>query len=217
MIVSASSLPRLAFTAAFLVSVVASTSHAAVIVTPVGATSSLAELSNRPITDAIDGSGLDSLGLSGNILSETHDNMGANDGPYFLAPNATVLTFDLGGSADINAIHIWNYTRTGEQDRGVRNFSIFTSTNGVDFSASGVTFTDFDVVPYTGVTQRVSVQSRSLSATLSGITHIQFQSLTNHGDTTYTGFGEIRFGAVPEPSAALLGGLGALLLLRRRR
>lgn len=53
--------------------------------------------------------------------------------------------------------------------------------------------------------------------TLTGVTQITLSDLQG-GHTTLRGWQEFAaFSAVPEPSAALLGGLGVLALLRRRR
>jgi len=192
-----------------------STLHAAIIITPTAATSSLGNLSNRPIEDAIDGSGLSSGGLSGDILSETHVIGSANDGPYFLGAKGSVLTFDLGNSYTVGAVHIWNYERASETDRGIKSFDMYFSTDGVNFGAT-------PTVSITGVTQGdavggIPVQSFSF-AEQSGYRYIRLDNIVNWGDASYTGLSEIRFAdAIPEPGAALLGGLGLLALLRRRR
>lgn len=46
--------------------------------------------------------------------------------------------------------------------------------------------------------------------------HVRMQINSNNGGFD-TRFSEAAFGVVPEPSAALLAGLGSLILLRRRR
>jgi hypothetical protein len=63
-------------------------------------------------------------------------------------------------------------------------------------------------------------QSLSLGSDITGIDGIRLtlaQALTGPGETA-GGFDEVAFSnAIPEPSSALLGGLGLLALLRRRR
>ncbi len=187
--------------------------NAAAIITPTGAVSSLGSLSSRPIGKTIDSSGLSGGGTSGNILAETHDDASSNSGPYFLGAKGSVLTFDLGSAFSVDTVHIWNYTRTGETDRAVQGFDISFSSDDVTYTTP-VTVTGFSSIPYSGGVV-VDVQSQSFTAG-SG-RYIKLENVTNHGDSGYTGFGEIRFSAVPEPSVALLGAVGLLALLRRRR
>ncbi len=69
--------------------------------------------------------------------------------------------------------------------------------------------------------QNSVTQSRGF-ATQSGVTHVKLLNMTNHGDGTYLGLGEVRFDTepVPEPTTFLLAAFGLLgftWLGRRRR
>jgi hypothetical protein len=50
------------------------------------------------------------------------------------------------------------------------------------------------------------------------VQYVRFTDFADHGDGNLTGFLEIRFATVPEPSStALLGLSGIALMLRRKR
>lgn len=208
----------LSFAAAIL-ALSAIATNAAVIITPAGAISSLPSLSNRPIGEAINGNGLSSGGASADILTETHSANSGNSGLYFVADgtgasplSSLTMTFNLSAPSLVDTVHIWTYSRGGETDRAISSFDISFSTDGGSNYGTAIALTGWAQVPV----DDIPVQSMSF-ASQSAVTHIRINNVVNHGDPSYTGLSEIRFGAVPEPSAALLGGLGGLLLLRRRR
>ena len=204
--------------------VTALSAPASLIITPVDATSTTTIGSGgRLIGTTLDGSGLSSGGTSGDILTETHSPNNANTATYWLSGNKSgaghadeVLIFELGGSFDVDTLHLWNYTRNGEVDRAITNFEISFSTNGgstFDTTLASGTFADFP--PVTVVDQPAHTRTFTPQ---SGVTHIRFSNLTNYGDNSYIGLSEVRFGSmIPEPGSLVLFGSGAMLILRLRR
>ena len=190
----------------------------------------------RTIDSALNGSGLSATPTDANVLTVTHTSATATDNHYLgnVANTRTdqsdptiqivneVLTFDLGGKFDVTDIYLWTYERS-QASRGLVSFDIAFSTNGgASFStpvaAATVGISDFALWGASSWNVQTP-QQRTFSSALTGVDVIQFSNIVNGGDTSRLGISEIRFGgtAVPEPTGALLGGLGALLLLRRRR
>lgn len=100
------------------------------------------------------------------------------------------------------------------QIRGIRNFDLWVSTDGTNFTeaVTKASLGDFTI----GDGSNQAVQTKTF-ASISGVTHVELRNLNNWGGSDFYGLSEIRFAAIPEPSAALLGSLGLLALLRRRR
>lgn len=200
----------------------------AAIITPTGATSTTTIGSgNRTIDKTIDGSGLTPAGDPGSILDDLHSVNSANTGTYWLSGNNAassneVLTFDLGGTFDVDGIHHWVYTRGGEDARGLKTFEIWYLEDGAGDYVLGVDKTALGNFTQPPV-QALPAQSKFF-ATLSDVTHIQLRSIENFSSSEpYLGLSEIRFNApdaaaIPSPSALITGlvGLG-LSTLRRRR
>jgi MYXO-CTERM domain-containing protein len=202
---------------AAVVTAAISTAHAAII-TPTDATStSYIGSGGRTIDKTIDGSGLSSGGLSGDVLSETHSLVyeDGNDHYWLSARDAgrsgnEVLTFDLGEAFDVDAVHIWQYAIANDTRRQIANADL-------TFSSDGVNYGDLRQVSFSSVSATtLNSQSRTFS-TVSNVTHIKMV-VTNSSD--YIGLSEIRFGgtaAVPEPASLAMGLLGLALIAGRRR
>ena len=219
----------------------------AIIVEPTSATSTTTIGGSRTITSAINGSDLfnasDNTPFVGTLTDSNITSVNAGAGTTFFGsdgywlssssgmggsnPSTTeVLTFNFDGAYDLTGIYLWNYNRDGaNNNRAIRTFSIeFSTDNGGSWTpvatAASLGIGDFNQLPGTagsGAEAYVPVQLESFSSTQSGVTNIRFSGLTTYGSTSYVGLAEVRFQAIPEPSALLLCGAGGLLLLRRRR
>jgi len=130
------------------------------------------------------------------------------------------IVFDLGSVYNVTQLHVWNYNEAGEwSDLGAKNVSVTFGTTLSGFTLGGATgtvasITTFARAPgldtYTGQYFSTSFDAR----------YVKFDISSNYSSTyNYIGLSEVQFTgtAVPEPNAALLGGLGVLALLRRRR
>ncbi|MFU8849071.1 MAG: hypothetical protein ACNA77_10205 [Opitutales bacterium] len=138
------------------------------------------------------------------------------------ANNPGVLIIDMGSVVTVSRIGVWTYllgtpVNGGAAFDSTKDFEVFSSDSGnlatAALTSLGV-FTLPDEHP-----SRTGLAFDITDAT-SQFFVINVRSL--HTDTSPVGnnhasFGEIAFEAIPEPSAALLGGLGLLALLRRRR
>ncbi len=187
------------------------------------------EDSLRTINSALDGSGLSATPTDANILTVTHTSATATDNHYLGNTSLTgggatiaseVLTFDLGSKFDVTDIYLWTYERS-QASRGLVSFNISYSTDGGASFSSPVAASTLGITNFAlwGVWTVQTPQQRTFSSALAGVDVIRFSNIVNGGDAGRLGISEIRFGgtAVPEPTTALLGGLGSLLLLMRRR
>ena len=208
--------------AGLLLAVGVSSASAAVLITPDGATSSTTVGGTRTIAEAINNSDLSGTGIS---VTETHL-INSDSAGYWLSASTAVgsgtetISFDLGGTYDVDTIHQWVYTRSGATKRGLQTFDIaFSTNNGVSYSTA-VTAASLSMGAFTEpAVTALPAQTRTFTEQ-TGVTNIQFSNLQNFGDTSYFGLSEIKFEgtAVPEPSSVALLGLGGLgLLIRRRR
>jgi MYXO-CTERM domain-containing protein len=127
---------------------------------------------------------------------------------------ATVTTMEIAGSGgvagtDFDFINVTGGTMTNDGSLTIVDFG------GYDISAQTSTYNLFDFVANTGDFDVVTVDGTSLTYNVG----TDDWSATA-GDATYNfaeGTGVLSVTVVPEPTAALLGGLGMLGLLRRRR
>ncbi len=221
--------PPLKFKSTLLVALIAagsaSISSAATMIAGSGiivTVNSINSTGNFPPQSVVDGTGLSTTtgvhGSGGN--SEWYTSNG-------ITPAESWISFDLGATVVLDSIHVWNAVQyTGF---GIDQLDIYVSTlaspgdpegagagdwtqigTDVNFAVGSATSTGFDLETQTGI---------SLPTT--AVRHVAFYSDTQHGGgNNYLGLAEVQFfeaDAVPEPSAVLLGGLGVLALLRRRR
>jgi len=204
------------------------------VITPVGVTASSTFSPNYNVNSLIDGSGLNADGL--------HDNFYGNNW-YAGTPNGNTtgtpnwLVFDLGSVFKVGSADIWNYSydsyapsayQTWQDantiNRGVKDFRILTSLNGVDYTEvfSGELALAATPGQVTGLVAAQNIAFAAIDAR-----YVKLDILTNyHFDDIYNaegaGLAEVRFNgeAVPEPAtwAMMIGGFGLVGgALRRRR
>jgi hypothetical protein len=134
----------------------------------------------------------------------------ASDGNYMLNVISNGTSYFL--SADITGLTVGNiYTvnfDARQRDGGGGNFDVFVNTP----TASG----GFDIAP-TSTTWAQQSFSFTATATTHTLSIANYDYSTNAVTATAAGLMVDNFRVIPEPSAALLGGLGLLGFLRRRR
>ena len=139
------------------------------------------------------------------------------DGHMWLSANGDEdpwVLFDLGDRYRLETIKIWNYNEAGAlTTRGVSEFELFVSSDGLDFRSLGIF--DLDIAP--GLDDVDFSELLPLNAF--DVQYVIFDILDNHGDASYVGLSEVHFHGVviPEPATIALLALGALAALRRRR
>lgn len=119
------------------------------------------------------------------MQSDLHDdeyfNMWLNDAEGA----AGTLTFDLGDTYNLASTDIWQYNAVCcGFERGVQNFRILTSTNGVDF-----TYLKDGMLAMSQGGQ-IAAQNIEMSVTAR---YVRFEVISNYGDSTYTGLSEVKF------------------------
>jgi hypothetical protein len=146
-------------------------------------------------------------------------------------PNGLLYAFTA-GAATIGSISM--YSGWNDNGRMEQHFSVYTTTDvSVTGSSTWTLLTTVGGGGSNGATQFAGGGDTSLKVTIfdnasailaSGITGLRFNfggngNLVGGGgqQNGFVGYKEIDVQVIPEPSAALLGGLGMLALLRRRR
>ncbi len=149
------------------------------------------------IGSVIDSSGLSGGGVSGDILSETHDD---GTGQWLsgngTAPNIEII-FDLGGTFSVDSVHLWNFRWSNQQVTwAIKTTDISFSTDG------GTSYGDLvEDVAFAQATQNVPTPSQTQTfPVVSGVTHIKLTDVQTYEPGSYVGFAEIRFGAAAAPA-----------------
>jgi hypothetical protein len=183
---------------------------AGTVIQPVGVTGHTANAGGFPTINVINGSGMSGVG---DVLTQTHaPSTGTGANPAWIGGisqlNSTQpLVFNLGGTYNIDAVHVWQYTDTASatfNNFGTSAFNISFSTDG---GASYGT-----PIPLSGFTQGTqtheSVQTRTF-AVQSGVTHIKFNNFAAFNGATNAGLGEVRFGGQTTTPGDSYGGWAA--------
>jgi len=201
----------------------ASQAHAAIVnvITPTGVTIEAPIAYNLfgSLSSVTNNSGLSSpFGTTVNTATLPTVNIADPDVSGFrmqLSPVQSDFVFALTGSNSISGILFGNYWEPaygGQTQRGISTFGLQISTDG------GATYSA-NLQTVTPAASTGNIQYLDLGTTYNNVTHVKFNDavpFSNDG-ANLMGFNEVRFTVVPEPSTALLGALGMLALLRRRR
>lgn len=158
---------------------------------------------------------------SGDVTTWTHSNQTWPENVHWLSsfsnanPGQAWVEFDLGGTYTVGTAHIWNFNTT-EANRAARSASTIRLIFSEDstFGNADDSFQDLSLNPGTGLTTYTGAHIALTS--VADVTNIRLEIRSNGGDN-FAAMSEVRFSVVPEPSTALLSGLGLLALLRRQR
>ena len=209
--------------------------HASTYVLPVGVTStpdsgsSIWSSSNLLLASnsyfSNNGAGLntgDQVGLVGDLPTYASMVDGGGSAQYRPASVTATLIFDLGATYSLNGLRLWNYAEywggSTYNDRGVKDFTLSFSTNGGTTFSNAQNFTAAIGGGVGGSPLPNGIAGQGFSFGGISANAVKLEITSSQGSEFSSGIAAVRFTAVPEPSSvALLGGLGSLLLMRRRR
>jgi hypothetical protein len=160
----------------------------------------------------------DQVGLVSDLPTYASMVDNANSAMYRPASVTASLVLDLGGTFSLNGLRLWNYAESYAgvtyNNRGVKDFTLSFSTDG------GTTFSNAQ--NFTAAIGGTLSGNRSAAQAFSfgdiSANYVKFDITSSQGSDFSSGFGALRFTAIPEPStyALVLGGIATLLLIRRR-
>jgi hypothetical protein len=144
---------------------------------------------------------------------------GHNNGRFETTPDASdSVTYTFSSTVDLDGLLFWNYNEYWNgnlyNDRGIVSSDITINHDGGSFTLQDVAFTQ--TPGGTSNTQTSVAQQISFGSDFMGVTSVVFDDITSTSGAQ-TGWQEIAFTAVPEPSSSALLGLGGLALMLRRR
>jgi len=172
----------------------ASVTLAQSVITPSGVTAT-SSYSTYSIDNVRNGVGM--VNTSGDVSTWTHSSV--NVGNWLgVKSGGQVLIFTLPSPSTVGALYAWQYDRNNVwNNRAINTFDIsFSTDNGVTYPTT-ITGLSLYMEPETGTV--TPVQTRAFTQQ-SGVTHVKLTLLSNWGDATYYGLGEMYFG---EGSAGL--------------
>ena len=174
---------RYIFFTLILVNLFYSNTHAQFIVNPVMATTNLNESAGTSLINAYNGEGLaDFPSLVSEHSPTTPENSFVST--IFLGK----IDFFLGGEYSINGISFWNQNNGGPStNTGVDEVQFFYSTDNVNYIPIPGAPTNFlEVTSDDSPPEIFTFNSVNAS-------YIRMETISNHGDFNYIGFGEIAF------------------------
>ena len=148
-------------------------------------------------------------------------NRDAHLGTHWIAAEGVFtesITFALGSTYTLAEMQILNTSNTNWNDSETDTFTIAYSTDGTNFGApsAAIALQDFDLgfqtVPLSGTASHVR-----LTVSNSQVVDGNQLGADPPAVEARVGLNEVRFSQIPEPGAVVLGCVGFLLMLRRRR
>ena len=134
---------------------------------------------------------INGTGLSGEVATATHESGRLYDGVWLNDGTKPVLEFDLGTARLIDGLLLWNYSYHEWmvlKRRGVKDFAISTSTDGVRFSAE----TRFKATATTAAGIKEKGQFFALPTAITAKV-VRLRVINAQNDASYVGIGEVRF------------------------
>lgn len=214
---------------------------AATIIVPNTPTSNVAPNAGSSFAGLVNGTQLSALVATGSdtsaalLVTHVSGTVSSNyvtpstaGGDYYNGGTIPVLTFTLGSAYDhLESIVIWNYAIATS---GIPANNSLKSFNLEFFSDAAATVslgseTGLTVLRSLGGSTTVDQVAQQIffGSQYDGVQAIKmtltdnYQGAAGGGGGDRVGLGEVRFSQVPEPSVAVLGGVGLLSLWRRRR
>jgi hypothetical protein len=125
---------------------------------------------------------------------------------------------DTGGRRLGVTVAIYAYNGTGTFVAG-NSANLFTASNTVGSGVSLLDYESFQFGPTTTLDQAMVAKQATLDITGAGsqTLYLSFNNYRPAATESWSVLDNVTITAIPEPSAALLGGLGLLVMLRRRR
>lgn len=184
-------------------------------------------------TKTVDASGFNTTTLEHSTATQTSWISADNN-----AVGSEWIQWDLGATVVLDSIRVWNYNDPARFDIGIQTLDIYVSSVTTPGDPEGL-----EAANWTKVGNNVTIPKGEGVNTYTGfdleteagfslpgtaVRYVRFEVNSTYWDgggasgltADQAALAEIQFfeaDAVPEPSAALLGGLGFLVLLRRRR
>ncbi len=152
-------------------------------------------------------------GTHGSSWDQWHAGAGQGIGGAAPVVDDQVLTFDLGQLYDLSTIYIWQHNQPGNFGRGVNQFDLF-------YSADGVTYTAYANNLNLAISPGGNISAQAFAFSQTNVRYVQIAIDSAHSGLAndYVGLAEVMFEAVPEPgSVAFLALAGAGIAVRRRR
>jgi hypothetical protein len=162
------------------------------VVTPVSVTASTFYGASQTPNNLINGNGL--LG-AGDILTRTHAASGSAETMWHSTGGAVAsewLVFDLGAQFSLTGAHIWQMNQPCCLGRGIKDFSLFVSSNTTDPREAFTFVGSFSLTQGTGLN---TLAQQALSFNASNVRRVMFaiSNCWSGSVNDYVGLSEVRF------------------------